>query len=108
MSNDTKREVYQSMLRNKENYIQYGCCINQCQYKSRGRTNRCNYSNADENNERACDFCVKTKRLCARFVEVGNEIKFSIYPLSASFRASTVKWNDLEYWVRAKPMAALQ
>jgi hypothetical protein len=98
LSNDARRKIYHTMLRAKEKYVEYGCCLNMRQYLRSTRPG--DYSKADGNTARACNFCIKTKRLCAKLVEVEEEIRLAIYPLPAGSRASTVKWDDLEYWVR--------
>jgi hypothetical protein len=98
LSTEYRKKIYHSTLRVKEKYVKNGCCIN---WRQAGqKVTSCNYSNADGNSERACDYCIRTKRLCARLVKVKEEISCAIYPLPAGFRARTAKWDDMEYWVQ--------
>lgn len=46
---------------------------------------------------RACDQCIRKRRLCTRLYKVSDVVKFAVYPLPESARNGK-QWTDLAFW----------
>jgi glutaredoxin len=50
------------------------------------------------NMKTACDYCIKTKRLCARLLKIDDVIKLAFFPLPSELRPDA-DLAHLNYWV---------
>ncbi|PVI06197.1 hypothetical protein DM02DRAFT_623502 [Periconia macrospinosa] len=57
-----------------------------------------NYGHESGTMDRACDTCVKTRRVCAKIVKVRGKDKLGIFPLPIGVRKKA-EWDDLNFWV---------
>ncbi|KAH7088127.1 hypothetical protein FB567DRAFT_620418 [Paraphoma chrysanthemicola] len=97
--NDTfvHTEWYRRMFRHPERSLQNSYCANYFVYHRTSHKNT--WGKASGNKYRACDYCVKSKRLCARLVNIKDANALAIFPLPERFRVDKA-WNDVGYWVR--------
>ncbi|KAH7077588.1 hypothetical protein BKA63DRAFT_508556 [Paraphoma chrysanthemicola] len=97
--NDTRKHTtnYRNMFRFQDRNVETGLCANYFViHKTRRKVT---WDEANGNSNRACDHCIRSRRLCARLVNINSTIKFAIFPLPERFRINKA-WNDAEYWVQ--------
>jgi hypothetical protein len=56
------------------------------------------YELSVSNKMRACDRCIRGKRLCMRTLQCCGEFKLALFPLSERFRED-VRWDAVEFWL---------
>jgi hypothetical protein len=97
LSTEGRREKFDVMIRNPDTYIEHGCCVGT---KVRAHSHRpVTQSMADGEPDRACDYCIRAKRLCARIVEINGIARLGVYPLPSAFREGQA-WTEMGYWVQ--------
>jgi len=78
-SHDTKRAAYGAVARNAARYMDGGICVNMAVWqKGCGQSA---FEKAYGNKHRACDTCIRTKRLCVRVVADESGAKLCVFPL---------------------------
>ncbi|KAH6123807.1 hypothetical protein HBI69_049100 [Parastagonospora nodorum] len=83
-----------------------GGCLNLHAY-GRNTAAAFSFSKASGNKERACDRCIRTKRLCVRMTMDGLDYKLCLYPLPSGLRES-VDWTEIWFEQPQQPWTMLR
>ncbi|KAI4703752.1 hypothetical protein J4E89_009721 [Alternaria sp. Ai002NY15] len=94
--NRPKRAAYGAMARNAARYKTEGKCVNIAIWQ-RGCAHSA-FEKAHGNEHRACDTCIRTKRLCVRVVADGSGAKLCVFPLPEVLREGNTL-NSIAAWV---------
>ena len=94
--NRPKRAAYGAMARNAARYMTEGKCVNIAIWQ-RGCAHSA-FEKAHGNEHRACDTCIRTKRLCVRVVADGSGAKLCVFPLPEACRGSEAL-DSIAGWV---------
>ncbi|KAI4931035.1 uncharacterized protein J4E92_004869 [Alternaria infectoria] len=94
--NRPKRAAYGAMARNAARYKTEGKCVNIAIWQ-RGCAHSA-FEKAHGNEHRACDTCIRTKRLCVRVVADGSGTKLCVFPLPEVLREGKTL-NSIAVWV---------
>ncbi|KAF2133108.1 hypothetical protein P153DRAFT_392965 [Dothidotthia symphoricarpi CBS 119687] len=95
ISTASKKKDYERMVNSPKSYL-YGRCLSNVT----GRLNISHhtYTKARGNKDRACDFCIKTQRLCVKLVGTAKNLRLGVYPLPENLRYDAT-WMDMEFWI---------
>lgn len=85
---------------NKEN-MKHGVvfCINS--YKGGKASKSCTFIESDGRQLKACDLCIRTKRLCARVMDCHGTLNLAFYPLPSAHQQAR-KWTAMGFWMNLK------
>ncbi|CAA9966334.1 hypothetical protein PTMSG1_09693 [Pyrenophora teres f. maculata] len=97
LSTDERRERYRQMLANQDAIMMTESCVNNYVVLRSETPSPRSMSRQDQ--EGACDECIKKKRVCARFVRVGGKTQLAVFPLPIAYRAKK-QWMDLACWIQ--------
>ncbi|KAI4698345.1 uncharacterized protein J4E84_001481 [Alternaria hordeiaustralica] len=95
-SDQAKHAAYAGVARNAALYIAGGKCINILVLQN--GCGRMAFENARANTHRACDTCIRTRRLCVRVVHCRLGTKLCVYPLPEACRESKAL-GSIAAWV---------
>ncbi|CBX91062.1 hypothetical protein IAQ61_002528 [Plenodomus lingam] len=86
------------LLRNLGAHLTHGYCVSK-RLSASQRRGACEYTRAEGNNKRACDFCIKMHRLCLKPAMLDGAMRLALYPLPSSFRGAET-WEDIGFWLQ--------
>ncbi|KAF7444029.1 hypothetical protein A1F94_010123 [Pyrenophora tritici-repentis] len=97
LSTDEHRERYKEMLANQDAIMTTETCVNNYVVLRSDKPSPRRMSGQDQ--EGACDECIKNKRVCVRFVRVRQQTQLAVFPLPVARRAKK-QWTDLACWIQ--------
>jgi hypothetical protein len=98
-STSANEEMLNKIMADRQRYSDLGDCINTRLYSEDG--NPSTWAESGNDNYRACDFCIGTKRLCVSLLKVQGSIKLAIFPLPTELRKH-IQWRQKRYWTLAE------